>query len=298
MFVAGKELPKTITVGNFHVDFENCKINVGVKIIFTNSARLVNCMIEKDCTIGSSIRGAHYDSSGKLTIKCDHWTCYDFSFNNIIISAMNIINSKLIIENTGIIDIRGGWSDRVLYLENSKLTIKNEGTLKMRSSNTCLIADYVENAEITNYGDMFIQNTLALSGCKDVNIICKNILYFNLNKKGILIEGKGSSTFIIGNTNYLIISSTSKKATIDFGEDSRWNNVIIKNKGHFKITNTKVQTFFNEQSDLLIPVELKSGTVMRIVSPHYPTNIEIASEICEILKNLSARSVIVMEKTK
>ena len=297
MFIAGKELPKTITVGNFHVDFKKCKIKEGVKITFTNSARLVNCMIEKDCTIGSSIRGAHYDSSGKLTIKCDHWTCYDFSFNNIIISSMDIINSKLIIENTGTIDIRGGWSERVLYLENSKLTIKNEGTLKMRSSNTCLIAEYVENAEITNYGDMFIQNTLALSGCKDVNIICKNILYFNLGNRGILIDGKGS-TFIIGNTNYLIISSTSKNATIDFGEDSRWNNVIIKNKGPFKITNTKVQMFFNEQFDLLIPIELKSGTVMRIVSPHYPTNIEIPSEICEILRNLKPRSVIVMEKTK
>ena len=299
MFVAGKELPKTITVGNFHVDFEKCKIKEGVKIIFTNSARLVNCAIEKDCTIGSSLHGIHYDSSGKLTIKCDHWTCYDFSFNNIIISSMDIINSKLIIENTGTIDIRGGWSDRVLYLENSKLTIKNEGTLKMRSFSTCLMADYVENIEITNYGDMFIQNTLALSGCKDVNIVCKSILYFNLSNRGILIEGKGSSTFIIGNTNYLILSSTSKKATIDFGEEcSRWNNVIIKNKGPFEITNTKVQMFFNEQSDLLIPVELKSGSVMRIVSPHYPTNIEIASEICEILRNLKPRSVIVMEKTK
>ena len=297
MFVAGKELPKTITVGNFHVDFKKCKIKEGVKIIFTNSARLVNCMIEKDCTIGSSIRGAHYDSSGKLTIKCDHWTCYDFTFNNIFISSLEIINSTLTIENTGTIDIRGGWSERVLYLENTKLSIKNEGTLKMRSFSTCLIADYVKNAEITNYGDMFIQNPLTLSGCKDVNIVCKNILYFNLANGGILLEG--GSSFIIGNTNYLIISSTSKNSMINFGEEcSRWNNVLIKNKGPFKITNTKVQMFFNEQSDLLIPIELKSGTVTRIVSPHYPTNIEIASEICEILRNLKPRSVIVMEKTK
>ena len=234
MFVAGKELPKTITAGDYRANFEKCKIKEGVKITLTKSVRVTNCVIERDCTIGSSIRGAHYDSSGKLTIKCDHYTYRDFTFNNIFISSLEIVNSTLTIENTGTIDIRGGWSDRVVYLENTKLSIKNEGTLKMRSFSTCLIADYVKNAEITNYGDMFIQNPLTLSGCKDVNIVCKNILYFNLANGGILLEG--GSSFIIGNTNYLIISSTSKRSMINFGKDhSRWNNVVIKNKDSFLV---------------------------------------------------------------
>lgn len=294
MFVAGKEIPSTVTVGDYRVNFEKCKIKEGVKITFTKSVRVSNCVIEKDCTIGSSIHGVHYDSSGKLTIKCDHYTYRDFTFNNIYISSLEIVNSILTIENTGTIDIRGGWSDRIVYLENTKLSIKNEGTLKMRSFSTCLMADYVKNAEISNYGDMFIQNPLTLSGCKDVNIVCKNILYFNLDKKGILLEG--GSAFIIGNTNYLIISSTFKRSVINFGEDySRWNNVVIKNKGPFKITNTKVHAFFNDQSELSVPIELKSGQ-MKIISPHYPTNIESTSEICEMLRNLEYQSVIIMEK--
>lgn len=279
MFVAGKEIPEIIEFEDFYVIARNCKIKEGVKINFTKSVVLENCTIEKDCTIGSNLRNFHFNESGTITIERNQ---SPVSFNNLNIDLVFLDNSKLTIINEGNISINGS-----IVLENSDLTIENFGELDIESDDYCICLQNSQNVEFVNRGVMFLKNGLMFLNGSNSLFVNSHHINFNLGEKGIVLNGQ---VFFISHGFNLAISCGSK-SLIDFGDnDLKWENVVIKNKGCFEFTNISV---FPQSRNSVFAVLLQDGYVIKVASPiETTTDNKTCAEMFEILKGLGYKSYV------
>ena len=279
MFVAGKEIPEIIEFEDFYVITRNCKIKEGVKINFAKSVVLENCTIEKDCTIGSNLKGLSFNESGIITIGSNQCPIL---FNNLNIDLVFLDNSKLTIINEGRISINGS-----IVLENSDLTIENFGQLDIESDDYCICLQNSQNVEIVNRGAMFLKNGLMFLNGSNSLFINSHRINFNLGEKGIVLNGQ---SFFISHGYNLAISCGSK-SLIDFGDnDQKWENVVIKNKGCFEFTNISV---FPQSRNSVFAVLLQDGYVIKVASPNEATtDNKTCAEMFEILKGLGYKSYV------
>ena len=279
MFVAGKEIPEIIEFEDFYVIARNCKIKEGVKINFAKSVVLENCTIEKDCTIGSNLRNFHFSESGTIMIERNQ---DQITFNNLRINLVFLDNSKLTIINEGRIGIYGS-----IVLENSDLTIENFGQLDIESDDYCICLQNSQNVEFVNRGVMFLKNGLRFFNGSNSLFVNSHHINFTLGNKGIVLNGQ---TFFISHGFNLAISSSSK-SLIDFGDnDQKWENVVIKNKGCFEFTNISV---FPQSRNSVFAVLLQDGYVIKVASPNeVTTDNKTCAEMFEILKRLGYKSYV------
>ena len=216
MFVAGKEIPEIIEFEDFYVIARNCKIKEGVKINFAKSVVLENCTIEKDCTIGSNLRNFHFSESGTIMIERNQ---DQITFNNLRINLVFLDNSKLTIINEGRIGIYGS-----IVLENSDLTIENFGQLDIESDDYCICLQNSQNVEFVNRGVMFLKNGLRFFNGSNSLFVNSHHINFNLGEKGIGFEFTNISVFpqsrnsvfaVLLQDGYVIKVASPNEATTD-----------------------------------------------------------------------------------
>lgn len=279
MFVAGKEIPEIIEFEDFYVIARNCKIKEGVKINFAKSVVLENCTIEKDCTIESNLKDFHFNEFGTITIESSQ---EQISFNNLRINSVILENSKLTIINEGQIEICGS-----IVLEDSDLTITNCGQLNIKGYYYCIYLKNSQNVEFVNRGVMFLKNGLKFSNASNSLFINSHHINFTLGNKGIILNGQ--VFFISHGFNFAV--SCGSHSLIDFGDnDQKWENVVIKNKGCFEFMNISV---FPQSRNSVFAVYLQDGYVIKVASPiETTTDNKTCAEMFEILKGLTYKSYV------
>lgn len=271
MFIAEKTIPDSITIDDFKIIFRNVQVTEGVVITFKCSATLENCMIEKDCTIGSNIRNCHFDKERTLIIFGSQ-TSNSFSFNNIQISsfgyhhAISMIAGKIVFKNSGSIQIRG---DKGIGMGNAIIEIENSGDIQLDS------IDMTRSV-------LSINNSKSLSICGNMKLYESGLtiqnssnLSLNLFRNGLISRGGNN---IISTQNLFEIDS--EDLSLGFCSlRSKWNNTTFLNNQPLKISEPiKLQ---NHCPNSKIDFKLKPKTETTIISK----DSEIDNEFVQLFKD-------------
>ena len=221
LFTTGRE-QGMIRVGDFQIIFENCHIKPGLTLQFENSVNIENCIIEKDCSIGSDLNSCSYFDDGILEIRESHRS---FKFNRIDIpNGIFIQNSSVIFDGDGSFKVDS--STCLSCHSNSMLRISNTGTIEIETGTQPIKLFQFSNLSITNSGFLKIRSIGCGFECfKSSSLQIENEGDFEIDSDQIGIS-LGQESFC-----ELLNSGSFKLVSYSFGIDSR-------TKSSFKLNNT------------------------------------------------------------